>query len=376
MANSNTPNQENSPALVAVTGFIGLSARTRGLVHLIKEKVLAQFSDEVKKEGWRWVLDNGMLNHMTGVQEVFTELDTNVCGTVKFGDGSMVEIEGIGTIMFVCKTGEHKTLSGVYLIPKLTTNIISLGQMDELRYEVVIRDGVMWVCDEQRRLMAKVQRSSNRLYVLSMQVSQPISLMAKGADSAWLWHARFGHLNFRALRRLAREELVRGLPEVDQVEQLCSGCLMGKKRRAPFPQQSEYRADNVLELVHGDICGPISPTTPRGNRYFIMLVDDVSRFMWVKMLQSKDQAADAIKQYQAATEAETRRKLRAFRSDRGGEFTSAKFAGHCAEHGVRRQLTTPYTTQQNCVVEQRNQTVATNVYVLTSEPVANKGCCR
>jgi hypothetical protein len=86
---------------------------------------------------------------MTGVWEVFTELDTNVYNTVKFGVGSVVEIEGIGTIMFVCKNGEHKTLSSVYLIPKLTTNIISLGQMDVLGYEMVIRDGVMWVCDEE-----------------------------------------------------------------------------------------------------------------------------------------------------------------------------------------------------------------------------------
>jgi transposase InsO family protein len=113
----------------------------------------------------------------------------------------------------------------------------------------------------------------------------------------------------------------------------------------------------VLGLGHGDICGPISPGTPSGNRYLILLVDDVSRFMWVKMLQSKDQASDVIKQYQVAIEEVTGRKLRVFCSDRGGEFTSAEFAEHCAEHGVRRQLTTPYTPQQNGVIERRNQTV-------------------
>jgi hypothetical protein len=61
-----------------------------------------------------------------------------------------------------------------------------------------------------------------------MQVTQPVNLVAKGANSAWLWHARFGHPNFRVLRRLAREELVRGLLEIDQVGQLCTGCLVGK----------------------------------------------------------------------------------------------------------------------------------------------------
>jgi hypothetical protein len=73
---------------------------------------------------------------MTGIQEVFAELDTNICGTARFGDGFVVEIEGIDTVVFVCKIGEHRWLSGVYLIPKLTTNIISLGLLDELGYEV------------------------------------------------------------------------------------------------------------------------------------------------------------------------------------------------------------------------------------------------
>jgi hypothetical protein len=64
-----------------------------------------------------------------------------------------------------------------------------------------------------------------------------------------------------------------------------------------------------LELVHGDICGPITPTTPSGNWYFIFLVDEASRFMWVKVLKSKDSTTEVIKQYQAAVEAQTGRKL-------------------------------------------------------------------
>jgi hypothetical protein len=85
---------------------------------------------------------------MTGVQDVFAELDTNIHGTVRFEDGSVVEIEGIGTIVFVYKTGEHRSLSSVYLIPKLTTNITSLGQLDELGYDIQIGGrggGVTWL---------------------------------------------------------------------------------------------------------------------------------------------------------------------------------------------------------------------------------------
>jgi hypothetical protein len=74
----------------------------------------------------------------------------------------------------------------VYLIPKLTTNIVSLGQLDEIGYEVVINGCVMRVRDEQKKLLAKVQCSSNRLYVLSMEVVQSVNLVVKGADGTWL----------------------------------------------------------------------------------------------------------------------------------------------------------------------------------------------
>jgi hypothetical protein len=178
-----------------------------------------------------------------------------------------------------------------------------------------------------------------------MEVTQLMNLMAKGVDNACLWHARFSHLNFQALRRLAREDMVKGFLEVEQVEQLCTGCLMGKQRMTPFLRQVEYRAESVLELVHGDICGPITLTTPNGNRYFNLLVDDVSKFIWVKALASKDNTMEVIKQLQAAAEAETCHKLRAFRSNSGGEFNSADIIEHCAEQGVWEQLMTPYTSQ-------------------------------
>jgi hypothetical protein len=194
------------------------SSASQSTVHLVEEKVFALFNNEVKTESRRWVLDSGASNHMTGVRGAFAEIDTNVRSTVRFGDGSVVKIEGIGSIVFVCRNGEHRVLAGVYLIPKLTTNIVSLGQLDELGYEVLIKSGMMWVRDESHRLLAKVQRSTNRLYVLTMVVTQPVNLMAKGADNAWLWHAWFDHLNFLALRRLAREDMVKGLPEVEQVE--------------------------------------------------------------------------------------------------------------------------------------------------------------
>lgn len=74
-----------------------------------------------------WYLDNGASNHMTGHQEKFENLDRTMKGEVRFGDGSVVKIEGKGSIKILCKNGEARELHGVYYIPTLKSNIISLG---------------------------------------------------------------------------------------------------------------------------------------------------------------------------------------------------------------------------------------------------------
>jgi transposase InsO family protein len=79
--------------------------------------------------------------------------------------------------------------------------------------------------------------------------------------------------------------------------------------------------------------------------------------MWLQLLTSKDQAAEAIKRFKARAEAKSGKRLRVLRTDRGGEFTSVEFVAYCADEGVVRHHIASYSPQQNGVVEQWNQTV-------------------
>jgi hypothetical protein len=97
-----------------------------------------------------------------------------------------------------------------------------------------------------------------------VKVAQPCCLAARRDDGAWQWHEHFGYLNFEALKRLSAKEMVRGLPCLDHVEQFCDVCVLTKHRRLPFPLQSSFRAKERLELMHGDLCGPVTPATPGG----------------------------------------------------------------------------------------------------------------
>jgi hypothetical protein len=118
----------------------------------------------------------------------------------------------------------------------------------------------------------------------------------------------------------------------------------------------EYRERRCLELVHGDLCGPIALTTLRGNKY-LLLMDDPGTYMWVAAILSKDRVAAAMKGIQAWAKGESNLKLNALHTDHSGEFTVRLFAEYCTTEGVHHQHTAPYNLQQNDIVECQNGTV-------------------
>jgi hypothetical protein len=180
--------EEEETALLLAYASIELSpaaSATTPLLHLDEPRahaLLGDGSSSDKTDGW--CLDTGATHHMTSRREFFTELDSDVRGSIKFGDASSVEIKGFGSVIFTTESGEHRLLTGVYYIPLLRNSIISLLQLDESVSRVEIKDGVMRIWDRHHRLLAKVTRGTNRLNVLNVQVAQPLCLAARRDDEA------------------------------------------------------------------------------------------------------------------------------------------------------------------------------------------------
>jgi hypothetical protein len=208
--------EEKEPALLLAHASIELSpavSAAAALLHLDEPRTHALLDDDSsndKTDGW--CLNTGATHHMTDRRKFFTELDFDVRGSVKFGDASGVEIKGVGSVIFAVESDEHRLLTGVYYIPALRNSIISLGQLNESGSRVEIKDEVMRIWDRHQRLLAKVTRGTNQLYVLNVQVAQPLCLAARRDDEAWQWHECFRHLHFEALKRLSAKGMVRGLP--------------------------------------------------------------------------------------------------------------------------------------------------------------------
>lgn len=115
-----------------------------------------------EQTGNSWYLDNGAINHMTGDLQKFMESCEGIIGKVRFGDGSSVEIKGKGSILFRCKTGDQWLLLGVYYIPRLRSNLVSLGQLTENGHRIVMDDDVLEVHNKMMAiLIMKVTRSLN-----------------------------------------------------------------------------------------------------------------------------------------------------------------------------------------------------------------------
>jgi len=122
-----------------------------------------------------------------------------------------------------------------------------------------------------------------------------LCLAARKEDEAWRWHEWYDHLHFDDLHQLSKGGMARGLPVINHVSQFYDTCVITKHRRTLFLSEAKYHAQDPLELIHGDLCGPITSATPGGRCYFLLMVDDATWYMWVVLLTTNDATADAIK---------------------------------------------------------------------------------
>lgn len=315
-----------------------------------------------------WFLDSGCSNHMCGKKEYFSELDINYRTSVKLGDNSSMAVHGKGNIRMLVN-GIVQTVIGVFYVPGLIHSLLSVGQLQEKGLTILVQHGKCKIFHPERGLIMVTTMSSNRMFTVTSLIQPKVGevcLNSLTENQSSLWHNRYGHLSFTGLKALQQNNWVIGLPPFENPTKLCDACLNGKQRRDPFPKASTWRASQVLQLVHADICGPINPTSHSNKRYLLMFIDDYSRKTWVYFLAEKGEAFTSFKLFKNRVEKDTGSSLKCLRTDRGGEFTSREFTDFCQTHGISRQLTAAYTPQQNGVAERKNQTVMNMVRSMLS----------
>ncbi|GAU11414.1 hypothetical protein TSUD_344050 [Trifolium subterraneum] len=258
-----------------------------------------------------WYLDSGCSNHMIGNKDWLFDFDPSFKDSVRLGNDARMSVMGKGNVkLFI--NGKIHVISNVYFIPGLNTNLLSVGQLQQRNVTIIFKEDSCKGYHEEKGLIFSTQMIANRMFILTAQVIVPMCLQVSKQEQTKLWHDRYGHLSIKGLKLLTKLNMVNGLPEIGDMEEKCISCLTGKQNRKAIPKQAKWRATSKLQLIHSDICGPINPSS-NGEK--------------------------------------------SLRTDRGGEYTSSAFNDFCSTHGIKRQLTTAYTPQQNGVSERKNRTL-------------------
>ncbi|GKE49958.1 retrovirus-related pol polyprotein from transposon TNT 1-94, partial [Tanacetum coccineum] len=149
----------------------------------------------------------------------------------------------------------------------------------------------------------------------------PISKSKASKTKCWLRHRRLSHLNFGAITHLAIHGLVQGLPKLKfEKDHLCSACAMRKSKKKPHKPKSEDTNQEKLYLLHMDLCGPMSVASVNGKKYILVIIDDYSRFTWVKCLRSKDETPNFIIKFLKMIQVRLKVPVRRIRTDNGTKF--------------------------------------------------------
>ena len=367
----------------------------------------------------RWALDCACSQHSTPNRNAFVEyrlLDSAVDDTRPIGgiSGNLVPI-GIGKVCIsTVKDGQKKDifLTNVLHLPNLPLSLVSLGQLMRSGVpanfvpngiEIGHRGLTAWLQDNNLYYFRMWEPKSSLISFKAEPMSVPVPkqqtkvallhgapntkersnpldgpIIAPGdsdssdSDTSMdsdanapprkindetvnLWHARLGHLGHQNVKKLSK--LSKGMDLTKEIvgKEPCAPCAIKKGKNAPHKSQIRP-ARRECELIHSDICGPITPRGHKGGRYFITFLDDWTKRSEVEIIESKSDAFPAFKRYQTRSEhGDT--KIRRFRTDYGGEYEDYDFDVYRADHGIMWEPTQPGNPEMNGAAERLGQTL-------------------
>jgi hypothetical protein len=305
-----------------------------------------------------WLIDSGANRHMTGYKEHLTELvekDSRL--HVVLGDDARYAVKGTGITSLQLDSGISLHFSDVLFVLGMRRNLVSISALEDKGYKVPFTDGkvLAWHKNSSMDSSNVIGVREDNLYKLTVHLVQ--ALAHDSISLSELWHIRLAHIHYRALPALGK--IVTGLPPL-RVEHdgVCRGCALGKNAKGTF-SSSDNRSKGVLDLIHSDLCGPMTIASLSGYLYYVIFIDDYSRNMWIYFLKSKESEEFLVRfqEFKAQIENLTGRKIKTLRSDNGGAYTSKCFTDFVIEAGIKREYIVPYNPQQNGVAERRNMSI-------------------
>ena len=222
-------------------------------------------------------------------------------------------------------------------VSNVRRNLISATYLGKHGYCVIIKDNVVI---EKDKVFICFGNIVDGLYILTPDKHESLKRKFLSTNDVYLWHLCLGHINPNRIQRLIKDGLLESL-DFDEFP-ICESFLEGKMTKRPFNAKGR-RAQELLELVHTDVCGPMSTQAKGGYEYFITFTDDYSRYGYVYLMKRKSEAFEKFKEFRAEVDNQLGKHIKAIRADCGGEYLLGDFKDYLTQNGIVSQLTAPGT---------------------------------
>jgi len=313
-----------------------------------------------------WLLDSGASNHYTSDKSCFHTLKEIKPREVETASGH-VWGTAIGDVILRLSCGTI-SIPDVMYVPGLNNNtyLISIGQLEDRGLEfhfkqrkcLIYKGGSLWAIGEKSNMVYWLyQLDDSRLQQQTisfppiMDSAKPVLSsynMKKKTDiqSPEIWHRRLGHVNKKYLIKLKSlsEGMEFGEPRKYKFD--CEDCVKATQRRqiSRFPTTP---AQECLEVVYSDVCGPMHVPDFWGHKYFCSFLCAKSRFKWVYLMKKKEEVLSLFITWKAYVERRFNCKVRVYRTDGGGEYCSKHAEDYYKSEGIEHFTTQPYSSEMN-----------------------------
>ncbi|KAD1865828.1 hypothetical protein E3N88_42185 [Mikania micrantha] len=302
-----------------------------------------------------WLPDTGSSNHVSpdlagfdNSEPYFGEDNLHV------GNGKGLPILHIGSTRFYSPSTTFY-LKNILHVPEIKTNLLSVQkfcQDNHIFFE--FHDSFFLVKDKSTHTILLMGPSNGGLYSFRLPKDRPIKKVAFSTSraSSTVWHQRLGHPHQQLFNSMLSKYC---LPfSSNKSISHCNACSIGKSSKLHlFP--SIYKSSHVLDLIYYDVWGPAPVPSFDGHLYFLLCVDNFTRFMWIFPLKQKSDVFDLFSRFIVMAERQFKTKLKAVQTDGGGEFR--KLTPHLSSMGIQHRFSCPHTSEQNGVVERRQRHV-------------------
>ncbi|KZV17034.1 hypothetical protein F511_34284 [Dorcoceras hygrometricum] len=303
-----------------------------------------------------WWVDTGATSHICSEKGMFSSYTAVSDRKLYMGNSTTSDVVGIGNVVLKMTSGKEVNLKDVLHVPDIRKNLVSGSQLSKAGFRLVFesdkfvltKGGIFVGKGYQHNGLFKL----NVMNVIRPEAKNKINNSFYLIEISNLWHERLGHVNFNMLQRLDNLNVLPAFKRNPQEK--CEICVETKLAKAPF--HSVTRSTKPLELIHTDVCDLKLVQSRGGKRYFITFIDDCTRYCYIYLLRSKDEAIEAFTKYKNEVENQLTSKIKMIRSDRGGEYV-APFEEFCSNSGIIHQTTAPYSPQSNGVAERKNRTL-------------------